>query len=111
MIRRLDGRSEGPVCAGHEIMIYSPEADCRLDVGMKEGANCDPDYKTWATYFYVRPVQDFYGASEPIQYEQEVGFFSPDEPFRMDIGGVATKDMDSHNLFTRFKVELETYAA
>jgi hypothetical protein len=108
-IRRLDGPSEGPVRVGHEIMIYSPEASRRLDVGMKEGTSCDPNHRSSSTYFHVKPVGDFHSESEPIKYEQEVGFFSPESPFlRMDINGVAAADMNLSTWTTRLRLELET---
>jgi hypothetical protein len=105
--RRLDGPSRGFIMEGHEVMLYSPEADRRLDIGMLEATSCDPSFKSQTTCFKVKPTFQDYPSTEPLKYEQEVGVFSYRSSLRMDIAAVATTEMDLSSSTTKFKVEIE----
>jgi hypothetical protein len=113
-IRRLDGPSDGPVCAGHLVGFFG--GGKRLDLGPDSmRAVCPPQRESWGTRLHIRPLLPpavpASGASSSssgalsgaeaalemstVKYGELVGVFSADgtKLKRLDIGSASVREV------------------
>ena len=99
--QRVRAVSEGPVQLGHQVRLMSEDGCKCLDIDLNGGAYSRDDPKTWATTFFIKPLD---GSSE-VCYGQPVGLFSTESDVRLDIG-CASSAAGHTSWATNFQVKL-----
>ncbi|MGB1256647.1 MAG: hypothetical protein ACPG51_12345 [Thiolinea sp.] len=107
IIKRLDGRNDGPVSPEHLVGIFSEDGRARLDIGIRAMKEEIPaDHESWATKLTIKRLDgDNQG---PVHYDDVVGIFSEDGRVRLDVGIRAMKEeipADHESWATRLRIK------
>lgn len=90
-IRRIDGRSEGPVMSNHLVGFFSEDDRYRLDIGNRATKeNVPSSHRSWATLLRIQRLDG--PSTGAVYYGDLVGVFSEDNRYRLDIGTRAMKE-------------------